>query len=65
MSRAMHPLLGLVLLLAFLAAYAVLAVTLAGLWFPEGDGWSLLYFALAGFLWVPPAALLVRAIRRS
>ncbi|HCY83986.1 MAG TPA: hypothetical protein DHV36_02505 [Desulfobacteraceae bacterium] len=60
----MHPLLGLFLLLILLLAYAVVAVTLIGGWFPDGGAWSLLAFAVAGFVWVPPAALLLRFIRR-
>ena len=61
----MHPLVGLCLLLLGLLAYAGIAVTLIGRWFPDGDGWSLLVFAVAGLAWVPVAALLLRRIRRS
>ncbi|MEQ8344819.1 MAG: DUF2842 domain-containing protein [Sneathiellaceae bacterium] len=60
----MHPLIGLFLLLLGLLAYAAIAVTLLGRWFPDGDPWSLLVFAVVGIAWVPVAALLLRRIGR-
>jgi len=60
----MHPLLGLFLLLLGLLAYAVAAVTVIDHWFPDGNPWSLVAFAVAGIAWVPAAAFLIRRIRR-
>lgn len=60
----MHPLVGLFLLLFGLLAYAVAAVTVIDLWFADDTALSLLAFAVAGIAWVPPAAFLIRHIRR-
>lgn len=61
MQARIRKLIGTVLLLVFLAAYAWAAVIIGAGRITLAPHWvQLLYFALAGLLWVIPAGLLIR-----
>jgi hypothetical protein len=65
MSQNSRPttraLLGTMLLVVFLLIYVLLAMVLAAAVLPTGNGVAeFLYYAAAGLLWVPPAAVIIR-----
>lgn len=65
MTLRTRKLVGTVLLLAFLFAYALLAMLVAVvLQVRESRVIEVLYYALAGFAWVLPAGLLIRWMHR-
>lgn len=65
MNIRMRKLLGTVVLLVFLAAYALAAMLVAvALQVNASKLVELLYYILAGLLWVIPAGLLIRWMQR-
>ena len=65
MQARTRKLIGTVVLLVFLGAYAWAAVIIGAGRIPLAPHWvQLLYFALAGLLWVIPAGLLIRWMQR-
>ena len=65
MRRRIRKLIGLVLLLAFLAFYALMVVALAAGVLPHAH-WLVqtAFYAIGGLLWVLPAGLLIRWMAR-
>lgn len=65
MQARTRKLIGTVVLLVFLGAYAWAAVIIGAGRITLAPHWvQLLYFALAGLLWVIPASLLIRWMQR-
>jgi hypothetical protein len=61
MQGRWRKLVGTVVLVVFVAAYALIAMTIGAAKLPGTSGWvQLAYFLVAGFVWVIPAALLIR-----
>ena len=55
-----RKLIGAILLLVFIGAYALLVVALGSSRLIDTSWWvTLLFYAGAGLLWVPPAALII------
>jgi hypothetical protein len=66
MQARIRKLNGTVVLLVFLAAYAWAAVIIGAGRITLAPHWAqLLYFAVAGLLWVLPAGLLIRWMQHS
>jgi hypothetical protein len=60
MPQRLRKLVGGIVLIVFVCAYALTAMTVAATRLPGTSGWTqLAYFAMAGLLWVIPAAALV------
>jgi hypothetical protein len=60
-----RKLIGTILLLLFVGFYAILVMALGSSHLLEVNWFvSLLFYAGAGLLWVPPAALLIRWMQR-
>ncbi len=60
MPQRIRKLVGTVLLVVFVAFYALAAMTVAAAKLPGTSGWvQLVFFAVAGLLWVLPAAALI------
>ena len=65
MPQRVRKLVGTVLLVAFVALYALLAMTIAAAKLPGTSGWvQLVFFLVAGLLWVLPAAALIAWMAR-
>jgi hypothetical protein len=65
MTARIRKLIGTVLLLAFLGAYAWAAVIIGAGRITLAPHWAqLAYFLVAGLLWVIPAGLLIRWMQR-
>ncbi len=65
MTQRMRKLAGLLVLLAFLAVYALAVMVLAVAILPGAHGLvQAAFYALAGLLWVLPAGLLIRWMAR-
>jgi hypothetical protein len=61
MTTRLRKLIGTILLLAMVAAYALIATAVAGIVLPEaGKLAELAFYAMAGLAWVLPAGLLIR-----
>lgn len=66
MTLSQRKLIGTVALLLFLIVYALLAMVAAIiLQVNASKAAELAYYVLAGLLWVPPAALLIRWMHRT
>ncbi|MGH6926425.1 MAG: DUF2842 domain-containing protein [Propylenella sp.] len=60
MSPRLRKLVGTVALVVFILIYALTAMTVAAAKLPGTSGWTqLAYYAVAGLLWVIPAAALI------
>ena len=60
MPQRLRKLVGGIVLIVFVCVYALTAMTVAAAKLPGTSGWTqLAYFAMAGLLWVIPAAALV------
>lgn len=60
MPQRLRKLIGTIVLVVFVAFYALTAMTLAAAKLPGTPGWvQLVFFVVAGFAWVIPAAPLV------
>jgi hypothetical protein len=60
MSQSLRKLIGSIALVAFIAVYALVAMTLAATRLPGTSGWTqLAFYVVAGLLWVFPAAALI------
>jgi hypothetical protein len=60
MPQRLRKLLGTCVLVVFVALYALTAMTLAAAKLPGTSGWTqLVFFLVAGFLWVVPAAAII------
>jgi hypothetical protein len=65
MPPRLRKLVGAIVLVAFVALYAMIAMTIAAAKLPGAAALvQLAYFAIAGLLWVIPAALLVTWMQR-
>ena len=65
MRQRQRKLAGTVILLAVLAAYTLVVMVLSVTLLPRLEGFgALLFFAVAGLLWVIPAALLISWMQR-
>ena len=57
---SLRKLIGTVALVAFILVYALMAMTIAAAKLPGASGWvQLAYFAVAGLIWVIPAAAII------
>lgn len=66
MSQRLRKLIGTVALVAFIAVYALTAMTVAAAKLPGTSGLTqLAFFAVAGLLWVIPAAALITWMSKS
>jgi len=65
MPQRLRKLVGTVVLTLFICLYALTAMTIGAAKLP-GTSWAvqLAYFAVAGLIWVVPAALLVKWMQR-
>ena len=65
MSESTRKLIGMILLVTFIGVYSLLVMALAGSRLST-VGWavSLAFYAGAGLLWVPPAALIIRWMQK-
>lgn len=65
MPQRLRKLVGTVMLTLFISLYALTAMTIGAAKLP-GTSWvvQLLYFAVAGLIWVVPAALLIKWMQR-
>ena len=60
MTHPVRKLAGTLALLALLVIYSLLVMVFATSVLPESGGaWAFAFYAVAGFGWVPPAALIV------
>ncbi|MBU2532344.1 MAG: DUF2842 domain-containing protein [Alphaproteobacteria bacterium] len=65
MTARQRKFVGVLALLALIAVYAMLAVSLGDMLLPEGLFWlHLIYYAVTGLLWAVPAGLLIRWMQR-
>lgn len=65
MPQRVRKLVGTVVLVVFISVYALLAMTLAAARLPGTSGWTqLLYFVVAGLLWVVPTLPLISWMQR-
>lgn len=61
MSSSLRKLLGTVVLVTMVPVYAMFAMLVAVAILPGVNFWlQLLYYVVAGLLWVPPAGLLIK-----
>ena len=61
MPPRLRKLVGTIVLVAFVAIYALVAMTIGAAKLPGTSGWTQLgYFLVAGLVWVIPAGLLIR-----
>jgi hypothetical protein len=65
MPQRLRKLIGTLVLVVFVTLYALTAMTIAAAKLP-GTSWfvQLLYFAIAGLLWIVPAAPLITWMQR-
>lgn len=65
MSESTRKLIGMILLITFVGVYSLLVMAL-GASRLTASGWavSLLFYAGAGLLWVPPAALIIKWMQK-
>jgi len=60
-----RKLIGTIVLLLFVAVYAILVMALGSSRLLDMNGFvTLLFYAGAGLLWVPPAAIIIRWMQR-
>lgn len=65
MSIRTRKLIGTILLLLFVGFYSILVMALGSSHLMDVNGFvTLLFYAGAGLLWVPPAAIIVRWMQR-
>lgn len=65
MSIRTRKLIGTIVLLLFVAVYAILVMALGSSRLVDMNGFvTLLFYAGAGLLWVPPAAIIIRWMQR-
>lgn len=61
MNIRTRKLIGMIVLLVFVGFYAILVMALGSSQLLEVNGFvTLLFYAAAGLLWVPPAALIIK-----
>jgi hypothetical protein len=61
MPARLRKLIGTLVLVAFVTIYALVAMTIGAAKLPGASGWAqLAYFAVAGLVWVIPAAVVVK-----
>lgn len=66
MTASLRKLLGTVLLVSLVIAYAIVAMSLAVPLLAKASWWAqLAYFVIGGFLWIVPAMLLIRWMSRE
>ena len=65
MSESARKLIGMILLVTFVGVYSLLVMALGSSRL-TASGWavSLLFYACAGLLWVPPAALIIKWMQK-
>ncbi len=60
MPQRIRKLVGTIVLVIFVSSYALIAMTVAAARLPNASGWAqLIFFMVAGLLWVLPAAALI------
>jgi hypothetical protein len=60
MSIRLRKILGTVALLVMITVYSLLVIGLVATAFPQlGTGMQLLFYAIAGLAWVPPAGYII------
>lgn len=65
MSSSLRKLIGTVILVITVPVYALIAMVIAVTVLPGVNfWWQLIYYLLAGLLWVPPAGLLIAWMAR-
>jgi RsiW-degrading membrane proteinase PrsW (M82 family) len=65
MPLRLRKLIGMIALIVFLALYVLIVLSIASARFADAPWWShLIFFALGGLLWVPPAMLIIRWMER-
>ena len=65
MRQRSRKLVGTIILVAFVSVYALTAMTVAAAKLPGSPGLvQLLFYIVAGLVWVVPAAILVRWMQR-
>jgi hypothetical protein len=65
MRQRARKFVGTIVLVVFMALYALITMTIASAKLPGTPGWlQLLFFVVAGLLWVVPAAGLVTWMQR-
>jgi len=65
LSIRTRKLIGTIVLLLFVAVYAILVMALGSSRLVDMNGFvTLLFYAGAGLLWVPPAAIIIRWMQR-
>lgn len=65
MPQRVRKLVGTVLLVVFVALYALTAMTIAAAKLPGTSGWVQLgFFVVAGLIWILPAGLLIAWMAR-
>jgi RsiW-degrading membrane proteinase PrsW (M82 family) len=65
MPLRLRKLIGMIALIVFLALYVLAVLSVASARFADAPWWShLIFFALGGLLWVPPAMLIIRWMER-
>ncbi|PKR90316.1 DUF2842 domain-containing protein [Pleomorphomonas diazotrophica] len=66
MSPSLRKLLGTIILVITVPIYALIAMVVAVAMLPGVNfWWQLVYYLLAGLLWVPPAGLLIAWMARA
>ncbi|HEX9904700.1 MAG TPA: DUF2842 domain-containing protein [Propylenella sp.] len=66
MQQRARKFVGMIMLVAFVCAYALAAMIVAAAKLRGASGLTqLLYFAAAGLLWVVPAGILIRWMQKS
>lgn len=66
MSPSLRKLLGTIILVITVPIYALIAMVVAVAMLPGVNfWWQLVYYLLAGLLWVPPAGLLISWMARA
>lgn len=65
MPLRLRKMIGMVLLVALVIVYAILAVTIASARLAESPWWvHLAFFAISGLLWILPAMLIIKWMER-
>ena len=65
MSESARKLIGMIVLITFVGVYSLLVMALGSSRL-TASGWavSLIFYAAAGLLWVPPAALIIKWMQK-
>ncbi len=65
MPLRLRKLIGMVALIVFLVVYVFIVLSVASARFADAPWWShLIFFAVGGLLWVPPAMAIIKWMER-